>query len=68
MEGNESKSGFESTSFSGDSKVYFNYHMQQDLMDSLVKNGFSINYNIRQDYYESNGNVTIDLIMIAKKN
>ena len=30
MEGNESKAGFESTSFSGDSKVYFNYHMQQD--------------------------------------
>jgi ubiquinone/menaquinone biosynthesis C-methylase UbiE len=68
MEGDESKAGFESTSFSGDSKVYFNYHMQQDLMDSLVKNGFSIDYNIRQDYYESNGSITIDLIMIAKKN
>ena len=68
MEGDETKSGLESTSFSGDSKVYFNYHMQQDLIDSLVKNGFSIDYNIRQDYYESNGNITIDLIMIANKN
>jgi len=68
MEGDESKAGFESTSFSGDSKVYFNYHMQQDLEKSLVNNGFSIDYTIRQDYYESDGSVTIDLIMIAKKN
>ena len=68
MEGDESKAGFESTSFSGDSKVYFNYHMQQDLNDSLLKNGFSIDYSIRQDYCESNGSITIDLIMIAKKN
>lgn len=68
MEGDESKAGFESTSFSGDSKVYFNYHMQQDLEKSLVNNGFSIDYNIRQDYYESDGSTTIDLIMIAKKN
>ena len=68
MEGDESKAGFESTSFSGDSKVYFNYHMQQDLEKSLVNNGFSIDYNIRQDYYESDGSITIDLVMIAKKN
>jgi ubiquinone/menaquinone biosynthesis C-methylase UbiE len=68
MEGDESKAGFESTTFSGDSKVYFNYHLQQDLGKSLVKNGFSIDYNIRQDYYESDGSKTIDLIIIAKKN
>ena len=68
MEGDESKAGFESTSFSGDSKVYFNYHMQQVLEKSLVNHGFSIDYNIRQDYYESDGSITMDLIMIAKKN
>jgi hypothetical protein len=68
MEGDESKAGFESTSFSGDSKVYFNYHLQQDLEKTLVNNGFSINYNIRKDYYESDGSTFIDLIMIAKKN
>lgn len=67
MEGNESKAGFESTNFSGDSKVYFNYHMQHDLEKSLVKNGFSIVHNIRKNYYESDGSVTIDLIMIARK-
>lgn len=68
MEGDETRAGFESTSFSGDSKVYFNYHMQQDLDKSLVNNGFSIDYNIRQNYYESDGSITIDLVMIAKKN
>ena len=67
MEGDESKAGFEPTCYSGDSKVYFNYHMQQDLEKSLVNNGFSIDYNIRQDYYESDGSLTIDLIMIARK-
>jgi ubiquinone/menaquinone biosynthesis C-methylase UbiE len=68
MEGDESKAGFESTSFSGDSKVYFNYHKHQDLNKALIESGFSIDYNIRQDYYESDGSVMIDIIMIAKKN
>jgi ubiquinone/menaquinone biosynthesis C-methylase UbiE len=68
MEGDESKAGYESTSFSGKSKIYFNYHRQQDLEKSLIDNGFSIYYNIRQDYYEPDGSITTDLIMIAKKN
>ena len=67
MEGDESKAGFESTSFSGDSKVYFNYHKHQDLEQYLVDNEFSVDYNVRQDYYESDGSNLIDLIMIAKK-
>lgn len=67
MEGDESKAGFETTSFSGDAKVYFNYHNHQYLIDSLVQTGFSIEYNIRQDYHESDGSITIDLIIIAKK-
>lgn len=68
MEGNESKAGFEPTNFSGNSEIYFNYHEQKNLEDALIDNGFTIDYNIRQDYLESNGNITIDLIMIAKKN
>jgi SAM-dependent methyltransferase len=68
MEGDATKAGFESTSFTGDSKVYFNYHLQQDLEESLVNHGFSIECNIQQDYIESNGSITIDLIMIARKN
>lgn len=67
MEGDETKSGFESTSFSGDSQVFFYYHRQSDIENSLQKNGFSIEYNVRQNYYESDGTITIDLIMIAKK-
>jgi ubiquinone/menaquinone biosynthesis C-methylase UbiE len=68
MEGDESKAGFESTSFSGDSQVYFNYHNHKDLEISLINNGFSLDYNIRQDYHEPNGSITTDLIMIGKKN
>jgi len=26
-----------------------------------------LDYNVRQDYYESDGSILIDLIMIAKK-
>jgi len=50
MEGDESKAGFESTSFTGDLKVYFNYHKRQDLEKYLVDNGFSIEYTVCQDY------------------
>ncbi len=68
MEGDESKAGFEPTSFSGDSEVYFNYHLQHDLEKTLVSNGFAIEYSIRKDYYEPDGSITVDLILIAKKN
>ena len=67
MEGDESKAGFESTSFSGNSELYFNYHKQEDLEKNLVDNGFRIRYNIRQNYIDSDGNITIDLILIASK-
>ena len=67
MEGEESKAGFESTSFSGNSEVYFNYHKQEDLEKALIDNGFRIKYNARQDYIEPNGDITIDLIIIASK-
>ncbi|MDR2036711.1 MAG: class I SAM-dependent methyltransferase [Bacteroidales bacterium] len=67
MEGNESKAGFEPTCFSGDSEVYFNYHEQQCLEKALLENGFTIEYNIRQSFLEPNDDITIDLMMIAKK-
>lgn len=67
MEGDESKAGFESTSFSGDSKVYFNYHKKTALQNSLLQNGFVIEYTIEQDYIEQDGRITNDLIFIAKK-
>jgi ubiquinone/menaquinone biosynthesis C-methylase UbiE len=67
MEGDASKAGFESTSFSGESKVYFNYHLQSDIEKSLVNSGFLIEYSTRQDYKESDWSITIDLILIARK-
>lgn len=67
MEGDELKAGFESTSFSGDSKVYFNYHQQKDLENALFENGFVINEIKRQDYKEPDGSILIDLIIIATK-
>jgi 2-polyprenyl-3-methyl-5-hydroxy-6-metoxy-1,4-benzoquinol methylase len=67
MEGDETKAGFETTSFSGDSQVYFNYHKQQDLENALLDNGFSIDYSTSQDYHEPDGSTLTDLIMIARK-
>lgn len=66
-EGNESKAGFESTSFSGDSKIYFNYHNQKDLEIALEDSDFEINDFKRQDYIEPDGSFTKDLIFIGVK-
>ena len=68
MEGDESKAGFEPTSFSGDAKVYFNYHQQKDLEKALLDNGFRIEDFKRQDYNEPDGSVLTDLIFIGIKN
>jgi ubiquinone/menaquinone biosynthesis C-methylase UbiE len=62
MEGDESKAGFETTSFSGDSEIYFNYHKQEDIEKALIENGFIIGDFKRQDYVESDGSVLIDMI------
>jgi SAM-dependent methyltransferase len=67
MEGDESRAGFESTCFSGDAKVYFNYHLQNDLKRALTANGFSVAYAVRQDYDEPDGSTTVDLILVAEK-
>ena len=48
MEGNEERAGFETTSFSGNAKIYFNYHQQQVLENTFTKSGFEISKkNIR---------------------
>lgn len=67
MEGDELKAGFESTSFSGDSKLYFNYHQQKDIENALFDNGFLIKEIKRQDYKEPNGILLVDMIFIATK-
>lgn len=68
MEGDESRAGFETTSFSGDFEIYFNYHSQEDLGNSLLDNGFTIDEFKRQEYYESNGCNLIDMLIIATRN
>ncbi|MFA5326285.1 MAG: class I SAM-dependent methyltransferase [Prolixibacteraceae bacterium] len=67
MEGDENRAGFETTSFSGDARIYFNYHLQQDLEDAFAKNGFKIQQVKLQEYIEPDGSVTTDMIFIAVK-
>ncbi len=67
MEGNEERAGFETTSFSGDAEIYFNYHQRQDLEDAFGKNGFEIRQSKLQDYIEPDGSVTTDMIFIGIK-
>jgi len=67
MEGDETRAGFETTSFSGDSEVYFNYHWQADLQEAFEKAGFTLLWLDRQDYLEPDGSVTVDLIFVAQE-
>jgi trans-aconitate methyltransferase len=67
MEGNEDRAGFETTSFSGNSEIYFNYHLQQDLEQAFVRNSFEINDTKLQDYIEPDGSTTTDMIFIVVK-
>ncbi len=67
MEGNEDRAGFETTSFSGDAKIYFNYHRQTVLEQVFEESGFEIRQAKFQDYMEPDGSVTTDMIFIAEK-
>ena len=67
MEGNEGRAGFETTSFSGNSEIYFNYHQQTDLEQAFMQGGFEIRQVKLQDYYEPDGSVTTDMVFISVK-
>jgi ubiquinone/menaquinone biosynthesis C-methylase UbiE len=67
MEGDENREGFESTSFSGNAKVYFNYHLEPDLEASFRKAGFTKIKSKRQNYFEPDGSITTDLIFLVFK-
>ena len=67
MEGGPNKSGFEKTSFTGDSELYIYYHERTNLETLFVENGFEVEKFYTKDYPESDGTVTTDLIYIAKK-
>lgn len=67
MEGDENRAGFETTSFSGNAEIYFNYHIQTDLTEAFVKNDFNLVRVKRQDYIEPDESITTDLIFIGIK-
>jgi cyclopropane fatty-acyl-phospholipid synthase-like methyltransferase len=67
MEGDDSRSGFETTSFSGENQVYVYYHQSEFLQSQLEKCGFKNIELIVQEYPEPDGTFTNDLIFIATK-
>jgi 2-polyprenyl-3-methyl-5-hydroxy-6-metoxy-1,4-benzoquinol methylase len=67
MEGDAADAGYETTSFSGASKLYFNYFRQHELEKMLEKNGFAISYLKKQVYDEPGSIPLTDLIIIANK-
>jgi cyclopropane fatty-acyl-phospholipid synthase-like methyltransferase len=67
MEGEVGKSGFEKTSFTGDSEIYIYYHQREHLKTLMSKNGFIIEKFYTKDYPESDGRFTTDLIYIGRK-
>lgn len=67
MEGNPNKSGYEKTSFTGDSELYIYYHERLHLEKLLIENNLQIEKFYTKDYPERDGTVTTDLIYIARK-
>ena len=67
MEDSYDKSGFETTSFSGDNKVYIYYHQEEFLSKCLISSGFEIISLQRKYYPEPNGTFLTDMIFIARK-
>jgi cyclopropane fatty-acyl-phospholipid synthase-like methyltransferase len=67
MEGIRAQSGFEKTSFTGDSELYIYYHQRENLEKLLQDSGFTIVKFYTKDYPETDGSVTTDLIYIARK-
>ena len=67
MEGDSSRSGFETTSFSGENKVFIHYHLAAFLLKSLEKHHFMLIDLHRQQYPEANGTFSTDMIFIARK-
>ena len=67
MEDDYNKSGFETTSFSGQDRIYFYYHQADYLTDCLIRYGFEIIDLKRKDYPEPDGTFLTDMIFLAKK-
>ena len=66
MEDNYSKSGFKRPGSGGTDQLFMYYHEAGYLFDALQENGFEIIQLSRQDYPESDGTITTDLIILSK--
>lgn len=67
MEGDYNKSGYETTSFSGDNRVYVYYHQANFIIACLSELGFEISSLQRKQYPEPDGSFLTDMIFIARK-
>jgi ubiquinone/menaquinone biosynthesis C-methylase UbiE len=68
MEDDYDKSGFETTSFSGQDRVYIYYHQADFLTECLISSGLNIIDFQRKDCPEPDGTFFTDMIFIARKN
>lgn len=63
---NGDKSGFETTSFSKD-QIFFNYYTDEFILDILHQHNLRILEISKEEYRESDGSITIDTFIYAKK-
>ena len=66
MEDDYDKSGFETTSFSGNDEVFIYYHQYEFIESELEESGLEVVEFYRKQYPQNNG-FLIDMIFIAKK-
>lgn len=67
MEGDEEKSGYETTSFSGENKLYIHYHEEDFLINCLTSNNFNITHIEKLQYPEKDGTFSTDIVILAQK-
>lgn len=61
------KNGFETTSFSSD-YLYFNYYSEDWVTQLLTRYGYAVCERVTDDYPESDGSLTTDVFIFARKN
>ncbi|MEZ4954610.1 MAG: class I SAM-dependent methyltransferase [Saprospiraceae bacterium] len=67
MEDDYSKSGLKGGSSNPEEKLYIHFHEVDYLRQALKENNFDIIDEQRKDYPETDGSITIDLVLLAKK-
>lgn len=67
MEGPATRSGFETTSFTGEDQLYISYYERENITERFIAHGFRILEFSTSDYPEADGSVTTDLFFTALK-